>query len=38
MLLFLGAGVSSVDNTIKEVEKQTYDNNAKVQDIAKNAL
>lgn len=33
---FLGAGVSSVDNAIKEVEKQTYDNNAKVQDIAKN--
>lgn len=32
----LGAGVSSVDNAIKEVEKQTYDNNAKVQDIAKN--
>ncbi len=33
---FLGAGVSSVDNAIKEVEKQTYDNNAKVQDISKN--
>lgn len=32
----LGAGASSVDNAIKEVEKQTYDANTKVQDIAKN--
>ena len=32
----VGAGVSSVDNAIKEVEQETVENDNKVQEMAKN--